>query len=253
MAEYDIFPEFRNEFASTRYPFADNATLLAQDGVQAIPDELFTDAAIYPIGGQARAYLSQIVVTARLVTLTISDPAGQSLCTGSFDPIDPPAVIQLSDAFGRAAGVLVSTAAQLIAFNAWPHGTYTFELGSTEFVASVVIPTPEIGLRGIMTEAGELLTGDVWIVGDNGIVVREDTDGAIRIDIVGDPLFVRKLCQPLELFNPPTFLRTINGCPPNEHGEFHLVVGGHLAGDTVLRILPAGEAALKIEAVGKVN
>lgn len=251
MPEYGLFPQFRNEFANTRYPFADNATLVSQDGLQEIPEGLFIDASIYPIGGQARAYLSQITVAARQVTIAISDISGALLCTGQFDPIVPPTVIPLTDPLGRVAGVLVSSAAQLVAFNAWPHGTYMFELGSTEFVASVIIPTPEIGVRGILTEAGELLTGDVWLVGDNGVVVRKDADGAIRIDIVGDPLFVRKLCAPLELFNPPIFLQTINGCPPNEQGEFHLAVGGHVAADTVLRIVPSNLTTLRIEAVGK--
>ena len=112
------------------------------------------------------------------------------------------------------------------------------------------IPTPEPGLRGLLTPGGDLFTGDVWIVGDNGVVVRDTGDGNIRIDIVGDPLFRRKLCGSVELFNTPNIIRTINGCPPDEHGNFQLNVGDLITENTLLRINPT-DTGLRIEAVGQ--
>lgn len=251
MTERILFPEVRDENEFSRYPFADSASLESDDD-QVIPPETFIDAAVYPIGGRERMYIESIEIRSRLVTINISDPGGATLCSGSFDPLDPPHQIPLVDAYDRAAGVLISEPLRLSIFSSWPVGTHTFSIGATEFVSSVTIPTPEIGVRGIVTEAGDLLTGDIWIVGDNGVVVRKDGDGIIRVDIVGDPLFVRRLCEPQDLFTTPRFITTVNDCAPDAHGNFNLTVGDHAAEDTIIRIIPV-DGGLKIEAVGKLN
>ncbi len=251
MPERILFPEVRDENEFSRYPFADTATLTTSSG-QKIPAETFLDASLYPIGGRERMYIREINVQARVITISISDPRGAILCTGSFDALDPPSTVPLLDSFTRPAGMLLSDPLRLAIFSTWPVGVHTFALGASEFVSTVVIPTPEIGVRGLVTEAGDILTGDIWIVGDNGVVVRPDGDNIIRIDIVGDPLFVRRLCLPDELVTQPRFIKTINGCPPDEFGNFNLVVGSHLASTTIIRILPT-DAGLKIMAVGEVT
>lgn len=246
-----LFPETRDENEFSRYPFADSATLVTNTN-QTIPPETFVDASVYPIGGRERIYIQSVLVRTRLITLTLSDPRGAALCTGAFDPLDPPDYIPLADTYGRAAGVLVSEPLRLAIFSTWPVGQHTFAIGATEFAASCVIPTPEIGVRGLLTEAGDLFTGDMWIVGDNGVMVRQDGDGVIRVDIVGDPLFVRRVCAPEELFNIPRFIKTVNGCPPDAAGNYTLNVGNHRAEDTILRIYPA-DGGVKIEAVGQIT
>jgi hypothetical protein len=100
-----------------------------------------------------------------------------------------------------------------------------------------------------MTTEGDVVSGDIWLIGDNGVVIRKDDDCVIRIDIVGDPLFVRRLCNPLDLFNTPNFVKTINGCPPDEYGDYKIEVGDHGDPHTILRINPV-EDGLKIEAIG---
>lgn len=251
MPERILFPELRDENEASRYPFADSASLTSSSG-QKIAGETFIDAAVYPIGGRERMYIREIDVQARLITLRISDPRGITLCSAAFDALDPPSVVPLLDEYGRPAGMLLSEPLRLAIFSTWPVGLHTFALGATEFAASCTIPTPEIGVRGLVTEDGDVLTGDIFMVGDNGVVVRPDGDGIIRIDIVGDPLFLRRLCLPDELVQPPRFVRTINGCPPDEFGNFNLVVGDALAENTIIRILPT-DAGLKIMAVGAVN
>jgi hypothetical protein len=251
MPERIIFPEFRDEQEFSRYPFADSATLLSNTG-QRIPPETFIDATVYPIGSRERVSISTITIRSRLVTIALSDPSGAVLCSGSFDPLDPPNLIALADRYGRAAGLLLSEPLRLAIFATWGVGSHTFGTGAAEFAASVSIPTPEIGVRGLLTEAGDLLTGDIWFVGDNGVVIREDGDRIIRIDIVGDPLFVRRVCAPEDLFTAPRFIKTINNCPPDEYGNFVLTVGDHFAADTIIRIYPV-DNGLRIEAVGKVN
>lgn len=245
-----VFPEFRDEFEFTRYPFADGATLVASNTSQEIEKDTFLDASLYIIGALEQVHISSVDVTPRLVTIWFSDRLNRNLASTSFDPLDPPVELEVQDAHDRPAGVLVSDAIRLSRFSAWDSTTHNFPIQATEFAASCVIPTPEAGVRGVLTEEAEMLAGDIWLVGDNGVVLREDGDCVIRVDIVGDPLFVRKLCQPIDLFDAPLFIKTINGCPPDEYGDFQLTVGDHLATDTVLRINPVDEG-LQIEAIGE--
>lgn len=246
-----IFPEFRDEFEFTKYPFTDTATLVASDTGQALERDTFLDASLYVIGAANQVRIARIEVETREVTIWISDRRNQDLASAVFDPLNGPEEVEVTDLFGRPAGVLVSDAIRLARFSAWQNGTHTFPLQAAEFVSACVIPTPETGVRGLVTADGEVLAGDVWLVGENGVVVREDPDNecTIRIDIVGDPLFVRQLCVPIDLFNTPNFLRTINDCPPDKYGDFKLEVGANISSKPVLRINPVDDG-LKIEAVG---
>ena len=102
-----------------------------------------------------------------------------------------------------------------------------------------------------------MISGDAWLVGSNGLVVTRDTDGSIRFDAIGDPLFLRSLCEPLTpstLFVTPQVLKTINGLPPDDDGNFNISVGANLAEDNILRIVPTPTDtgyALSISLVGK--
>ncbi len=244
-----LFPEFRDQYETTRYPFMDTATLLSSGG-QAIDTDLFLDASLYPIGSIGGfIYVSLITIQPRAIGITIADRTRQAKATVTFDPLAAPDILRFTDSWGRPAGILVTEAARLTRFTSWAAGDHVFLPAATQFVPSCVIPTPEAGVRGLLTAADELLTGDVVIVGENGVVVREETPSVIRIDVVGDPLFRRRLCDPLDLFKPPGFVKTINGCPPDANGNFNLTVGGHINEATIVRIYK-NDAGLVIEAVG---
>lgn len=242
-----IHPEYRDENLASNYPFADTATLLSRDKIQLLPD-MFIDASIYPIGGTEQLYISLIVVGTRIVTLWIGDPTNTQLASCSFDPLSPPAMLTLVDTFGRPAGLFLADPIQLAAAQAWPAGSHTFDVGTTEFVASCTIPTPEPGVRGLWTADGNLSTGDAWIIGEDGIVVSLDDNGNIRVDVVGDPLFSRRLCA--STFSTPRFVKTINGIPPDANGDFQITVATLSSPDTVLRIVPVPPDTLRIGLVG---
>jgi hypothetical protein len=245
-----IHPDYRDQNEVSRYPFADNANCVSADGRVEIDPTIFVDASLYPVGGDERLYISQIDVAPREVTIYIGSAARPRLVSVAFDPYDDETfLLPLRDAYERDAGILVSEPSKLRIFAAWPNGTHLFRILATSFVAACCIPTPEVGVRGILTEAGELLQGDVWIIGDNGVVVRE-VAGELRIDIVGDPLFLRRRCAPLDLFDPPQFLLSINDCGPDDYGNFNLTVDSRLADKTVLRIYPAG-TTLRATLVGR--
>lgn len=245
-----LFPEFRDEQGPTRYPFGDEATLATTGGLAVGPDT-FLDAALHPVGGGERQYLSRVRVAARQVTLVVGDPETPELASTSFDPLAPPDLLELTDAYARPAGVLVSDATRLAVFQTWPAGEHRFAPGATEFAASCVTPMPQVGVRGFVTPDGTLFTGDVWIVGEDGVVVRRDDAGNVRIDVVGDPLFRRRLCQPVQLFTTPRFVKTINGMRPDERGDFKITVGRALAADTVLRVFADDTGGITFEAVGQ--
>ncbi len=249
MPERTLFREFREQYEPTRYPFLDTATLVSGTG-QAIDPDLFLDASLYPIGSVGGAvYVSNISIKPREISITIADRTRKPRATVTFDPLFAPDILRFTDAWSRPAGVLVSDSLRLSRFTSWAEGDHLFLPVATQFVPSCVIPTPEIGVRGILTEKGDLFTGDLLVVGENGVIVRQDGPATIRVDIVGDPLFRRRLCEPVNLFTPPGFIRTINGCTADRYGNFNLTVGDHLNETTVVRIFK-NNAGLVIEAVG---
>lgn len=237
-----VFPQFRNEFSETKYPFCDTASLTSQDGFTILPGTII-DSSLYPIGASERLYISQINVESDLVTFTFSDATTPNIATASFPTAMPPALLDVYDAVGRPAGLLVSEPSLLASFSAWSTGPHNFKIGTTEFVASCVIPTPSVGLRAVIAPDGTVMTGDVWLVGSDGVVVRQDTDGAIRFDAVGEPLFLRAQCDPTpggqQLFQVPNFLQTINGCPPDQYGNWNLTAGSNAVPQAILRVYPA--------------
>jgi hypothetical protein len=63
----------------------------------------------------------------------------------------------------------------------------------------------------------------------------------IRVDIVGDPLTLRRACDTAGLpFSAPTFITSLNGIAPDEFGNFMFVVDDTGQPDTLLRVSPTG-------------
>lgn len=259
-----LFPEFRDEQEASRYPFADSASLQsdADETIQIAPDT-FIDASFFIIGGYQRVYISSIVIAPQSITINVGDEELSVRVTSSYNPLSPPAdgVLLFADQYGRPAGMLLSSSTALARFSGWGTGTYTFDIDQTEFVGSVVIPANEPGVRAIRPETKQFLTGDIWLVGDQGVVLRQDGPGVIRIDIIGVPLFRRFLCEPQQgaYFPNKQYLKTINGCGPDEFGNFTFTATDqpNIAGreipatnNNVLRIYADGETIV-IDTAGR--
>jgi hypothetical protein len=228
------------------------------------------DASLYVIGATSGLYISQVEITFSEITITLATPSQPNLATAQFPVISPPDLVAFVDAYGRPAGVLVSESPRLGFFQSWGTGTHVFLPGESEFAAAVVFPTPEIGVRAIALPTGEVFTGDVWLVGSDGVVLRvQDTTltnpvtgaprpvRAIRVDVVGDPLFRRKLCFPESLFETPQFLSALQvvgpnmtfACTPDAVGNILLSANNALAADSVLRLVSTADG-LVISTVG---
>ena len=115
----------------------------------------------------------------------------------------------------------------------------------TPFAPAVIVPQPEIGVRGIVTPDGDALFGDVWLVGENGVIIRRDTDGSLRIDMIGDPFTARKLCEDEEIADEDVEvlqaycpLETINGISADDIGNYRMLVGSNESLSNILRIKP---------------
>jgi hypothetical protein len=263
-------PQWRESHEDTKYPFEDNATLSNDAGTE-LPANTFLDAAFYPVNGRGGMYISRVVVTTEEVTIYIGDIATPDRCFGTFSLLDPPDEVRIVDEYGRGAGIMVSEALRLSVFQSWGVGEHLFEVFQLGFVAACCMPVPAIGVQGILLDDGTLVTGDAWIVGENGVVLTceevsldsdcdeatVDTQYAIRVDIVGDPLFRRTLCAP-GLFETPRFLESITfqkggktlQCGPGELGNVNIGVSSHTAPDTILRVRAVKEGMI-IEAVGE--
>jgi hypothetical protein len=249
-----LFPEFRDEQRTSRYPFADAATLQSNAGANVqIAPTTFIDASFFIIGALQRVYISSIAVTEQRVVITVGDEELADRATASYNLFAPPAdgVLLFFDQYDRPAGMLLSSLIELARFAGWGSGVYEFTLTQTEFVSSVVIPANEPGVRAIVPETKQFLTGDIWLIGDRGVVLREDGPGVIRVDIVGVPLFRRFLCEPQNSdFLTKQYLKTINGCGPDEFGNFTFTATDQAVADSVLRVYVDGGTVV-IDTVGR--
>lgn len=232
-----VHHEWRNSNQRTNYPFADSASLTNVKGVS-IDRDLFDDARLYLIGGGVGTYVTRITVIGNMVTFGFGDPVNGELATASLDVNNPTDELEVVDTLGRPAGVLISSADRLSALRArYSEGTFSFLPGTTEFDASVATPLPQTGVRGVILDDGSLLTGDLYLCGSDGVVLEQQTDGSIRVDIVGDPYALRKDCEknnvPLPIF---CGLRTINKISPDANGDYSLTVGANAASRPIIRI-----------------
>jgi hypothetical protein len=267
MAERILFPEWRKQNDTTKYPFSERATLVNRQG-KIILEGVFADANLYPIGGTVGLYLTRIDVSHSIVTLYVGNEGNTLLCSTSFSILNPPTVLQLKDSYSRPAGVLVSDTDRLSVFQTLGIGTHTFERTHTEFSATVCVPVPEIGVRGVLLDDGTLLAGDVWLVGADGVVLRKQTvtqiincgssvtRDVIRVDVVGDPLYRRRLCDPQSLFTTVNPVKTVRFIAENltfdcssADGNVGISVNNAAATDTILRITNT-ETGIKISTAG---
>jgi hypothetical protein len=243
-----VFGDWRDDNQQRKFPFADDALLT--NGALTIPKSLFIDGRLYPIGGNEDLFLSRVSRDGSTITFAITATGAGELATASYDVTDIPESGELAfyDVYGRPAGMLLSTETALQAFSGLNSGNYDFISSQGRFATTVVVPQPEVGVRGFILPSGETVFGDVWIVGEDGVVVRKDTDGSLRVDLIGDPFATRKLCEDeeisdedVELLQPYCALETINGIAPDAAGNFKLMPGSNDSLSNILRIVPTAQ------------
>jgi hypothetical protein len=257
VSSHIIFPEFRDEQGESKYPFADYATLQATDSNVSFRKDVFLDAVFYPIGGGTAVYISSVVISVNKITIFARSVDPEITISAEYDPLELPATNTLSfyDEYGRPAGAMIFDRDRIVEITQWGIGTYVFTRAATEIVSTLFIPAQEPGVRALTVDGKEFITGDVCLVGADGVVLTEQ-DGVIRVDVVGVPLFQRAACDAAgKNKQPQRFVATINDCGPDEFGNFTITATDlNIVGNdtTVLRVYPS-DFGLFIEAAGRSN
>jgi hypothetical protein len=272
MPERILFPEWRAQNSTTKYPFSDRATLTNARGTVLV-EGCILDCALYPVGAGVGLFISNVAVDHQQVVLSVADATRRVVATGTMPLVNPPDDVALTDAYGRPAGLLVSESARLGIFQSWGVGDHAFTPDATEFAATVCFPTPDAGVSGFLLPDGSFLSGDVWLIGSDGVVLGlEDVPvparcagpahviRAVRLDVVGDPLFRRRLCTPTALFVTPRLVRRLRVLGPNQEftvtpdaaGNVLFTGNNALAADSVLR-LNNSAGGLVLSAVGSTD
>lgn len=253
-----LFPKFRDEQLGSKYPFADSATLQSTGGNATLAKDLFVDASFYPIGGGTALYISSVVVAVNKVTVYAKTVAPVVTISAEYSPVDLPAndTLLFYDEHVRPAGVIVFNRARIYEIYQWGFGSYTFTRAAAEITATAFIPAQEPGVRALTINEQGFITDDVWLVGDNGVVLRAEAGNVIRVDTVGVPLFNRAACEEAQRTKPtPRLLATINNCAADEFGNFTITATNRgiqppNSDTTVLRVYPT-DYGLVIEAAGR--
>lgn len=262
--------QWRDYTDAVRYPFADSATLVNDEGLF-FPESTFLDAVFYPPGAASGFYLSAIIVKPdRTCTIALGDQRSDVIASATV-PIPLPSgenSIRFVDAYYREVGLVVTDRERTNFLSSWPEGEHRFRSSQTEFAASCCIPVPPSGVDGLLLDDGTLLTGDVWLVGEDGVVLSHETVveerpsiyggqmtlEKILIHVVGDPLFKRR--RNLQEVLNTMFLKTLSvavvgkwiTCGPDAMGNIQLYNDPRQEG-AILRLRP-GDGGLIIEAVG---
>lgn len=235
-------PEWRDEAAAGRYPFEDGARLSSSDAGISLPNDFVLDASVCASFDEVGLY-SVTVPQPRdgSLVLTFCPPAADRFITGRLTP-----GASLVDLYEQRSvvGVLVLSDTWHYTTANWPSGVHRFDHRSARLVPAVVRTGPPTGVEGFVV-GGETVSGEVWLVADDGVVIRAE-DGGVRIDVTGDPLFKRRRCEPDDAFVTPLFVKTVNGHLPDPYGGFAVSAEP----GSPLRVYVAG-GELRVEIVGK--
>ena len=243
-----LFPEFRDEQQDSNYPFGDHCTLLSGDNLILDPG-LFLDAVFYPSGVYENLAITSISTSYSEITIYIGNSAVSDLLAVTYDPLSPPALLTLLQG-ARVAGCLVPDLTLLATLQSWPAGSHSFLADTAEFVPTVTIPCPDAGVTGFELDNGDVISGDVWLVGVDGVIFTQTDDNTLRLDIVGDPLFRRRALGSSAASLGVNYGKTINGVGPDSYGDFKLAIGTRYHATPALRLVPDGDNGLRFQVVG---
>lgn len=245
--------EWRDQNTGTGWPFEPECLLTSDSGVP-FDRNLLADAQLHPLGGTAHSYLAKIVRGELDVRLQFGDDGTDNRCHARI--VEPVPVADVRDDLGRPAGILVAGVDLFASLFSLVPGEYVFAQKNTLLCATCYHAVPDNRVTGFRMPDGEILTGDVWFVGKNGIQFQytpvsrwnnqgqQVTDNEIKIHVVGDPLRRRRDCGPVGRFETPMFLRRLvirKGAVdrvllPSISGGIVLATNGALTTETSLRI-----------------
>lgn len=251
------YPTYYEEAVGTDYPFKSGAS--RSNGTVVIENDVFVDGRLFPPLGRYDLFISEIVVGSDVV-IVLSNGAGE-VGRGSFNRATPPDYVTFSSNNVHIGILQGSPSGGLSKLAGWNDGTYAFTAAQTPFTASVVVPQPQQGVRAIVLDSGAVFAGDVTIVGERGVqftVPRIEGSSSsdagwpnyagyqqevIRMDVVGDPLFLRRGCgDQASEFQQDVLIARINFdghvFTPDETGGFLITIAHASSNQPAVRLLP---------------
>lgn len=256
----DIIQKTNTEGAGN-YPFSDIATMTSREGVFVVPTA-FSDVRLYATVATANQYISRITINFNTTTIEIKDDNGL-IGTATITNNNASTPVAIIDPYSRQVGVLLGNFDQLRSISP-SIKVLTFNPEALPFVPSVITPQPQVGVRSLVDKNNEIVTSDVWLVGEDGVVLTVDGN-TITVHISADPLYRLKACtSEIAGYVVPRPLKTltVNGhvVTPDDTGNINFVVGDTLTNfnngsgmpfvmDNLLRITPAS-SGLQFSIIG---
>ena len=242
--------EWRDEQKSTKYPFCDRCSLTTADNL-VIDKEAVYDASFYIVNWNSRLFITGIEISSGTVTeatIYVGSSSSPRAASAVIDVSNIEPLLVFNDTLGRPAGIMVVDPIAMAFIQTWPIGEHMFR-ENAELIPSAITPMPSSVVSSLRDTNDLIVTEDVWLIGEDGVVLRMEGE-SIRVDVVGDPLFKRRISP--DSFVTPSFIKSINGIQPDDKGDFKIAVGNYLANDTILRIYTdLSLHGLRVELVGQ--
>jgi hypothetical protein len=144
-----------------------------------MPYDVFTDGVFYPINLTGSLYVSEVDPANNSISVAdTADDTIKGISTNTFGS----GLHHFYDEFGRHVGSL-TTGPGLNDINS----VFSFSSDTALLSSAVVYPQNQPGVRGLRLDDGTVLTGEVTLVGRDGVMLSTNEDGTIRVDVVGTP------------------------------------------------------------------
>jgi len=180
--------DYRKELSLTGYPFTACVPLLTNTGYSLSVGSL-ADASIYCDTPIRIPVFSSVHKDGRIVSFTVGD------YIASFSLNAIPEVLSLYTAAGVFGGILVLNEQRLRVLDSWRDGTHDFS-NPQAFCPRCLEIVPLVGVQRLVTDAGDILSGEIVISGGVGSVLQLLVSPAgityIEVNFVGDPTYSAK-------------------------------------------------------------
>jgi len=177
--------EYRKELRLTGYPFSVCAPLRTDTGYSVAVGTI-EDASIY------------CEKTTKIPIFTAIEKAGRDIVfrigeyTASFALNAVPEVVPLQTESGIFGGILVLSLARIRSLDSWKDGRHTITQ-PLPFCPRCIEIVPPVGVQRIITDRGEIMSGEIVISGGYGTTLQLLVSPAgityIEVNIVGDPAY----------------------------------------------------------------
>lgn len=214
--------DFLNANSLRNFPIKEGLSKLSIDGVLTLPDDFIVDLVLAASSDvTARFYISKVSNLPNVVVVELSSIAGTtSLVCGTFTietsthTLNKTYYLLPSDNYPASNGKL--TVASVATIGGLPLGVFSFEAATTELESRVIIPSLNNITKFTFSNADGStfsVTGDITIVAGINVSFR-GSGSTIYVD-AGEGLGLN-----LALNDPRVNIKTINGVPPDDEGNF---------------------------------